>query len=1555
MQRKNFKQRIISFILVSIMIIGLLPVLTATVNAKDETTIKIGDYIILGKYYNEPILWRCADISDKGTLMLSDKILCLKAYDANGNSDFHYVSGAFSDIRKQYGSNCWEDSNLRQWLNSNEMNVNWTHDAPTQANVYGGYNPYDNETGFLSSENFTVDELDVIKPFSRKVYVNRAEVIRGKYDGGTTQAERQVAIPNLNWSEDMYNFYYRTLTDKMFILGPTEAYSVYNNLGMSYVSAKPTSKAITNSTYKNTLINVDTSYNYWLNYIGGSGVSYEWIETVGNSIDSRAWNGCIGVRPAFYLDVENFDIGFGTGSETSPYIGKNAIEAKPEISTTISGDSTFSSTVTEQTLNLSVKISNMGSYIIDPFNPKVENEREKMRAENIHIFIDYPNNIDFVNLLTENEPDTIVIYPNGTQAIEIDVGNMDVGETKQYDRRYTLTPVNGVNSFDFIIRVYVDGELADTTKYTVNRKNDNNVNGLEMQTTLKIEVGETDSYFLTAYLQDEDIDWGDNGTNRIPCTWTSSDTSVVQLQFIGDSSDFSIAHNWFVNPHLEEKGSSSVPISGVGVGTATITVRLDNGNEVSCGVTVTEKTDTSDEDDVYIKSEDNKNRVLNWYQYFKSDVLYLNYSSNFMSTHYYLTHDSDPLLLFAEMATVPLYNGKFFNPIYSWKYGQSNISIEETENILIALLEESEDFYQAYTDKILEDTKKLVMKAYLDGLKLYAKSIGKDINILLKNVGLGDAFKGINFSEFKDVLIAVMPSNEKSNMKILIEAFELSQNIKNVFDEFNDFNDILSTVKEFKDGYQKAMDKVIEIESLKKTNEVYIEALEYISMNCGYSVVSEAAQNLSDKISNEMSLNILEAHMAVTVDTSGKLINELLDTVIDNIKPLKILKKGMDYGVLLSNICFHTKDIVKLHDSMRSMFWISMSLNMFSIQKGNEFLTSQTEENATNVVAVYQLLWKCRATSENLVKNICEILKSPDGLNVINISQKRLDIIKQSLFEDTYEYLKEDSYAILAIAQCPVDMEILDKNGNIVMILADGSESETYNNLGTFFVYKDSISKDYIKMAQFITDSSYNIRLKGKADGSVSFSLSGYDTIKDEIINYSVSHIPVSSNTTITADTDINNIPILNILNNGVSSSVQMEIDNSTGYVPVERLDISNRNNISIKIGEKKIISAQTIPANATDQLINWTSSNPNIVSAENSVIIGKSIGTAVVTAKSNDGDKTITININVTGNNNSNTYNNNYYPVPNSIQVSDDEIEDKTIPLSLYTKNSGLTEEQKKLLTTALKNSGLISVGLGIYITVPTEVEESKPILYVKVEIDGDSEIDPTKITYYRLNNDGTFTPVPTVYNSKTNKIIIYANKSGVYVSIINKLSFDDVKETDWFHGYVYGSVNLGIVNGRNKKIFDPLTSASIADTVVMLFRAMGISQNVEGKNDDWSKPYIDKAVALGIYDNKWKSNDVITREKMAMIVANSFKMLGISKDLTDIEIDEILKNFIDKDKISIDSKKAMAICVKEGLIIGVNEKILTIDPQGNFTRAQMSTIAVRFRKLFIDKIKTK
>lgn len=290
-----------------------------------NSVISEGDYIEFGTYEGEPILWRFVSKDENGLLMVSDKILCLKSYDAAGDSIYHYVEGNYSDIRKEFGSNCWEDSNLRQWLNSEEKHVVWSHSVPEENNLFNGINPYSNEEGFLSNNNFSNEEKKYINEVTHKIYINDAEMIRGLCDGGIQEHpfdDGQIEQLNvINY--DMFK--YRNVKDRVFLLGPEQLLVVKEKFP-EYVYSKPTSHAIKKSNYSSDILSENSNYYYWICLPGINGFSYEHVICVTPDgkimvAPNGAYNGTIGVRPAFYLsDVKQFNS--GEGNLNNPYKDK---------------------------------------------------------------------------------------------------------------------------------------------------------------------------------------------------------------------------------------------------------------------------------------------------------------------------------------------------------------------------------------------------------------------------------------------------------------------------------------------------------------------------------------------------------------------------------------------------------------------------------------------------------------------------------------------------------------------------------------------------------------------------------------------------------------------------------------------------------------------------------------------------------------------------------------------------------------------------------------------------------------------------------------------------------------------------------------------------------------------------------------------------------------------------------------------------------------------------------------------------------------------------------
>lgn len=188
---------------------------------------KVGDYVKFGNYLGKPILWRVINVD-------------------NGD-----------ECIQNLGSNNWENSNIREWLNSDEAKVNYTTQSPTKDAVYEGDNAFSTESGFLS--NFSSDERSSIKPIVHKFVLSESN--KSLRTGGSEKH-----IWNADIGDCVQNFdeaYYKNFTDKVYLLDLKEIHDYVYSRGWEY-RRMPTEDAIEASNYKNpkTL----TCQKYWWNW-----------------------------------------------------------------------------------------------------------------------------------------------------------------------------------------------------------------------------------------------------------------------------------------------------------------------------------------------------------------------------------------------------------------------------------------------------------------------------------------------------------------------------------------------------------------------------------------------------------------------------------------------------------------------------------------------------------------------------------------------------------------------------------------------------------------------------------------------------------------------------------------------------------------------------------------------------------------------------------------------------------------------------------------------------------------------------------------------------------------------------------------------------------------------------------------------------------------------------------------------------------------------------------------------------------------------------------------
>lgn len=267
-------------------------------NAERTGELKNGAFISLGFYEEKPIIWQVIKNDEIGTMLISTEILSYKAFDAKGDKadgrDNKYNS------RVAEGSNYWPKSNIREWLNSDEQLVTFSHQKPDKEHIYKSSRDlsYDKEPGFLT--NFSFEEKSYIIPIKHKVALSEFDL--SIKDGGSYVWK---------WDLGEEDAYFQWITDRVFLLSYDEFHNLLKPLG-SIIEIKP----------QFTFEDGATNDEYWLRNPSPTAYSSTVYTNEGDMANAYTPRG---VRPALYIKGDLSLIGKGT--KESPYmINKNLAE-----------------------------------------------------------------------------------------------------------------------------------------------------------------------------------------------------------------------------------------------------------------------------------------------------------------------------------------------------------------------------------------------------------------------------------------------------------------------------------------------------------------------------------------------------------------------------------------------------------------------------------------------------------------------------------------------------------------------------------------------------------------------------------------------------------------------------------------------------------------------------------------------------------------------------------------------------------------------------------------------------------------------------------------------------------------------------------------------------------------------------------------------------------------------------------------------------------------------------------------------------------------------------
>jgi len=295
--------------------------------------VPVGNYLKFGTYNNADIVWRVINKVDAayldanpgcglhvGDLMLfSDKIISLKAFDAIGENLITEAGGDAN--RGLYGSNYWDKSNLKAWLNSSATSgvVDWLgYFSPTAARVYDSWNSYDAEKGFLADGNFNVTERSKIMPVTHKTILADTDAATAAKTGGTeshtyTATNASAAVANYASAN------YKDTTESVFLLGIKELNDyVYSNGalgdGVAWTKAYVTSEAVTQSNYTSEPTPLTQYWRYWLRDCVSNSCSVRSVFADAAVNNDSAYYGINGVRPALFLSPSGMTLDGASGT-----------------------------------------------------------------------------------------------------------------------------------------------------------------------------------------------------------------------------------------------------------------------------------------------------------------------------------------------------------------------------------------------------------------------------------------------------------------------------------------------------------------------------------------------------------------------------------------------------------------------------------------------------------------------------------------------------------------------------------------------------------------------------------------------------------------------------------------------------------------------------------------------------------------------------------------------------------------------------------------------------------------------------------------------------------------------------------------------------------------------------------------------------------------------------------------------------------------------------------------------------------------------------------------
>ena len=455
----------------------------------------------------------------------------------------------------------------------------------------------------------------------------------------------------------------------------------------------------------------------------------------------------------------------------------------------------------------------------------------------------------------------------------------------------------------------------------------------------------------------------------------------------------------------------------------------------------------------------------------------------------------------------------------------------------------------------------------------------------------------------------------------------------------------------------------------------------------------------------------------------------------------------------------------------------------------------------------------------------------------------------------------------------------------------------------------------------------------------------------------------------------------------GFTAHCEIEVEEPVIRVTGIKLD---RYEVLLTTSASIQLVADVEPLDATNKLVNWSSSNENVLVVEDGVVTPLRNGKAVVTATTSDGGFAVSCRVIVDVE--------AFNPVQYDIEISPMINGQVTSSTSKSTAGESITVVVTQNKGYRLKENTLKYNGMPIIDNVFVMPKENVMITASFERIPSDSSSDSSSsdssssskpetlesaykaltnkektdienqfkeyTPYTLLNGKLTLGQLRYLTNNKLSdemlkKLLEHPNmteviaKLSVAISLDNKenLTFTDVSDKHWANEAIYEAASLGLIQGMPDGSFAPSSELKVADTFTTLDRYLLVNTFTMPKlsrstvekyitnKEHWAFSHM-ASVGSKLSEQTLKEianleDETLSRELLAQVI---YEVTEGKFECTDKEV-----SFKDIEKSTYEA--ALVYCVQVGILNGVTKELML--PEKALTRAELVVVLMRMNDL--------